>query len=288
MKKNLNCKCSQKRTLVLFGFFLLFFTSAIFSQDKAIYSIKFKLQIKDGDMKNSLITITKNGAPFKTIDPSGGKYNIDLFFNAEYLFTCTKMGYITKSLIIDTHVPNGREGGDFAKNYPSVELEKQPEAQEITYTQPVGRIKFDGITDDFDFDKDYSQKALEMEKKATANPKPKPKEPAPNPRPVPPKPIAQTAPASNPIPVVVKQPEYKQEPPKPKPIIVEPVVEQKPIVKSKDVKVIQKDRLKITIIMVLINDVNFEYKMEEYTWGGVFYYRNGKIISESSFFNETK
>jgi hypothetical protein len=264
-----------KKAVYTVCFFMLFVCLPGKAQGEAKYTVKFKLSIKDGDLKNALITITKNGSPYKVIDPSGGKYSVDLDFNAEYLFSCTKTGYISKSLIIDTHIPAGKEDDDFAKNYPEVELEKQPEGQEVTYTQPVGKIKYNGMLDDFDFDKDYTQKAQAMQQKAKENPKPKPKEPDPKP-------------ISKPEPVVVKQPEYKPEPPQPKPIVTEPVVEAKPIVKNKEEKIIQKDRLKITITVVKVNDLSYEYKKEEYSWGGVYYYRDGKNITEPTYDKETE
>src|SRR5258708_5037797 len=105
----------KKNNIVFLAMLLFFFSIVSKGQDGVKYTIKFKLSIKDGDLKNSLITITKNGAPYRVIDPSGGKYTIDLDFGAEFLFTCTKAGYISKGLIIDTHVPNGREKEDFEK-----------------------------------------------------------------------------------------------------------------------------------------------------------------------------
>ena len=275
MKNSINFSLFKRATLVV-CFMLLFFSLNLQAQNAPKYQVKFKLSIKDGDLKNALITITKNGSPFKVIDPSGGKYSVDLDFNAEYLFTCTKMGYISKGLIIDTHVPNGKEDDNYAKNYPIVELEKQPEEQVITYTQPVGKIKYNGMLDDFDFDKDYTQKAQEMQKEAKENPKPKPKEPEP-------KPIVKTEP------VVVKQPELTPEPPKPKPVlVVEPLVAYVPVVKNKEERILQKDRLKITLTTVKVNDLSYEYKKEEYSWGGVYYYRDGKNITETTYDKETE
>jgi hypothetical protein len=278
---------SRKKAVFFTAFFALLFTFSLHAQEPQ-YSIRFKLSVKDGDMKNALITITKNGAPYKVIDPSGGKYTIDLDFNAEYLITCTKPDYITKSIIIDTHVPKGREEDDFAKNQPTVELEKQPEDQLITYTQPVGKIKFNGISDDFDFDKDYTNKAQEMQKIAKENPKPKPKEPTPVPKAEPPKPVQAQLPPSKPEPVAVKPPEYKPEPPPAKPIVVDFTPETPPVVKNKEEKIIQKDRLKITLVTVSINGVPYEYRKEEYSWGGVYYYRDGKNITEPTYEKETE
>jgi hypothetical protein len=114
-----------------------------------------------------------------------------------------------------------------------------------------------------------------MEKKAKENPKPKPKEPEPKP-------------VSKPEPVVVKTPEYKPEPPAPKPVVIETAPVRPPVVKDKEEKIIQKDRLKITLVTVKIDGVAYEYKKEEYAWGGVYYYRDGKNITEPTFEKETE
>lgn len=286
MKCHNNCNCSPKRTGIFIGLFLLCFSSILLAQ-APLFSIKLKFSVQEGGLENSLITITRDGKPYRIIDPSKGKYFVDLELGSEFLFTFTKPNHISKQVIIDTHVPNGREKEDFAKFTADVGLEVQPEDKVVTYSQPVGRIKFSGITNDFDFDKDYTQTATEAQKKDKEAAKPKPKEPTPNPRPVPPKPVVQTLPPSNPIPVVVKQPEYIPEPPKKKPVIVEPVIDYKPAIKNKVEKIIQQDRLKITIITVTINDIPYEYKKEEYSWGGTYFYRDGKNITEPTFEKET-
>lgn len=213
---------------------------------------------------------------------------MDLELGSDFLFTFTKPGHITKQVIINTVIPNGREKEDFAKFTADVGLEMQPEDKIVTYSQPVGRIKYNGLVGDFDFDKDYTKTATESQLKDKENAKPKPKEPTPNPRPEPPKPVTQELPPSKPIPVEIKQPEYTPEPPKPKPVVVEPVIDYKPAVKDKVEKIIQKDRLKITIIIVKINEVDFEYMKEEYAWGGVYYYKNGKNITERTYEKDTE
>jgi hypothetical protein len=198
------------------------------------------------------------------------------------------MGYISKSLLIDTHIPKGREEEDFVRAEPEIILNKQPDEAEITYTQPVGKFKYDVYQGDFDYDKDYAATAVEAQKRAEAHPVPKPKPPAPNPRITPPPPPTTTTPKSNPVPVIVKQPEYKPEPPKPK-VVPPPVVTQdKPIIKNKTEKIIQKDRLKITLVTVTINGFDYEYRKEEYAWGGTYYYKDVRNITASAFDKETE
>jgi hypothetical protein len=268
---------------------LLFVPVCLLSQDAPKFNVKVKFQVESGNLDNALITITKDGRADRVIDPNKGKYSVDLDLGAEYALVFTKMGYVTKTVIIDTHVPNGREKEDFAKFTATVELAKQPEDEVITYSQPVGRIKYSMQNGDFDFDKDYTATAEAMIKKAEANPTPKPKPPTPAPRiePKPPPPPPPVEP-SKPIPIPVKQPEYKPEPPKPKPIVKEPETPPKPIVKNKEEKIIQEDKKKVTIVTVNINGVDYVYKMEEYNWGGVYYYKDGQYITERTFAKETE
>ncbi len=264
--------------------------ASLYSQAQApVFSVKLIIDINGGGLDNVWITITKGGATYRTINPNGkSKYMVDFELGSEYLITVTKPGFITKSVIVDSHVPNGRESQEFNKFDARIELNKQPEDQEITYTQPVGKIGYSYTSTDFDFDTQYIAQAKEMQKKAEANPKPKPK-------PEQPKPIVKETPkpetpkeVSKPIPVEVKQPEYKPEPVKPKPVIKEPEIPQKPIVKNKEERVIQKDRLKITIIIVTIDSTPYEYKKEEYAWGGTYFYKDGKNITEGTFEKETQ
>ncbi len=287
MKNISNINSSSNRAGYFIGIVLICFSSILFAQ-APMFSVKLKFSVQQGGLENSLITITRDGKPYRTIDPSGGKYFVDLELGSDFVFTFTKPGHITKQVIINTVIPNGREKEDFAKFTADVGLEMQPEDKIVTYSQPVGRIKYNGLVGDFDFDKDYTKTATESQIKDKANAKPKPKEPTPNPRPEPPKPVVQELPPSKPIPVEIKQPEYTPEPPKPKPVVVEPVIDYKPSVKDKVEKIIQKDRLKITIITVKINDVDFEYMKEEYAWGGVYYYKNGKNITERTFEKDTE
>jgi hypothetical protein len=288
MSYNQNNFFSNSNIKLFVAALLCFVCLFSFSQEAPKFNVKVKFQIEAGNLENALITITKNGKTDRVIDPNKGKYSVDLDLNADYALIFTKMGYITKTVSIDTHVPNGREKEDFAKFTATVELAKQPEEEVITYSQPVGRIKYSGMVEDFDYDKDYTASAEAMIKKAESNPTPKPKPPAPNPRTEPKPPPPTTTPVSNPIPIEVKQPEYKPEPPKLKPVVIEPVIPDKPIVKNQEERTIQEDKRKITIITVNINGVDYIYKKEEYSWGGVYFYKDGKNITERTYAKETE
>ncbi|MGZ4048203.1 MAG: hypothetical protein ACXVNN_02505, partial [Bacteroidia bacterium] len=52
---------------------ILLFTCCLssFSQAPApVFSVKLKFSVQQGGLENSLITITKNGSPYRVIDPS--------------------------------------------------------------------------------------------------------------------------------------------------------------------------------------------------------------------------
>ncbi len=269
---------------------LFFFSLNILSaQKQPTLSVKFKLDIEKGDMKSALITITRNGQHYKVIDPNGGKYGVELELNSDYIVTCTKMGYITKSLILDTHIPSGREADDFRMCKITVELHPQPKDEIITYSQPVGKFKYSMEILDFDYDKDYTQTALAMAKKDEEHPVAAPKPPTPNPRPEPPPPTPPpVVEKSNPIPITVVQPVYTHVEEGPLPQGVEVVTAYKQINRTVARKVIQEDRRKLTVVTVTIDGIDIIYRKVEYNWGGIYYYKENANITERSFAKETE
>ncbi len=269
-------KLDRKKAITKLQMALLFMFCSIFSisAQKNFLDFRLKLTIEDGDLLHAKIAITKNGVPFRVID-SKARYDLELDIGVEYIITASKIGYITKSIVLDTRVPSGREQDEFAKFQSEISLKPQPENEEITYTQPVGRITFSNTSKDFDYDKDYSAKSQEMQKKAEAAPKPRS---APK--------IDSVTNARTEIPV--KQREIKSPPSLPKPIIKSSDPTTGPLVKTVVERTVQQDRLKVTYRNVTINGIEFTYRKDEFSWGGVYFYKNGKNILESTFENETK
>lgn len=266
---------------------ILLYTSSLHAQEAKL-NLKIKFNIVKGKLDNSLITITRNGQPYRVIDPNKGKYTLDLEMGSDFVFTFTKMGYISKAVIIDTHIPKGREEEYFNEFVADVTLEPQPEDKIVTYSQPVGKIKYSNAAGDFDFDNDYTATAKVQADKDKEHAVPKPKDPIPNPRPETVAKEAPPLPPSKPIVAAVKQPEYKSTPEVIKRDPPTPDPPSKPAVKDKEERIIQKDRLKITLVTVKIDGVAFMYKKEEYSWGGTYFYKNEKNITESAFSKETE
>ena len=125
----------QRFSLSLLCLMFVFNVVSYSQSDAAKFNVRIKIVIKDGDMKNSLITIKKDGKTWRVFDPEGGKYELNLPLETEFEVVCTKMGYITKTLVIDTHTPSGREQEPFERFLATVELEKQHQDEIVTYTQ---------------------------------------------------------------------------------------------------------------------------------------------------------
>lgn len=238
---------------------LLFFstTNTFFAQDVPKIIVTVKLKILDGDLKNSQITITKKGAPYKVIDPSNGDYDVDLPLGFEYVFTFTKVGYVTKSLIVDTHVPEHREDREFAKQISETQLEKQTGKLEDRYVHFTGKITYSIVKGDFDFGKVSSTKTEKILKNENEIPVVKPKK--------------------NPVVVTDNKPVNKQ--------TKLPIT---PTLKNRNERVIQEDYRRLTIITIIIDEKEYVYTKEEYNWGGTYYYKDGKGIIESTFKKETE
>lgn len=238
---------------------LLFFAfSVLGAQEIPVVNVTLKLKIINGDLKNSQITITKTDAPYIVVEPNKEGDAVDLPLGFEYTITFTKMGYNTKRMLVDTHVPENRERGDFERQISEVTLEKLSGKLEDNYVQMIGKIKYSMSKADFDFDKVPAPKE-DKTKKIDKAPLP------PNP-----KPITSSPKQNQPIPPVVNK--------------SEPV--SKPTGKNKVVKVISEDYKKYTIITITIDGKDIIYKKEEYNWG-MFFYKDGKRITEDTFTKET-
>ncbi|MES2139498.1 MAG: hypothetical protein V4511_07295 [Bacteroidota bacterium] len=241
---------------------LLFFASAILAaQEIPVVNVTLKLKIINGDLKNSQVTITKTDAPYIVIEPNKEGDAVDLPLGFEYSITFTKMGYNTKRMLVDTHVPENREKGDFERQIADITLEKLSGKLEDNYVQMIGKIKYSMTKADFDFDKGAVPKEDKTKKNdkaiVTTNPKP----------------ISAPQKQSDPVqlPTVVD----KSEP------------GSKTTGRNKVVKVISEDYKTITIITLTINGKDIIYKKEELGWG-TFCYKDGKRITGDTFEKETQ
>ena len=121
-----------------------------------------ELSIENGDYKDCSIRLTRNGKDAGTIS---GKKNLrfKLDFNYDYLLAFSKPGYITKKITVNTTVSPEREQQSFEPYMIGVKLFKQYEGINIVvYNQPVAKIRFNPVIDNFDYDVDYTKSILSI------------------------------------------------------------------------------------------------------------------------------
>ena len=224
-------------------------TSNLYAQQTPKLDITIALKVKDGDLKNSLVTVTRKNEPFKILDPGKDETTIELPLGYEYVFAFTKLGYETQKITVDTHVPENREKGQFRKQIFKVVLEKNSEKE-----QPNVKIAYSMSIKDFDFVKGDEIKQERTGKKDphTTSTTKKPE-----------------------VAVSAKDPSSSNQ-------------ESKKNSKIKDKQVVQQDTKKITTITISIDDKDYIYKKEEFDWGGTFHYKNGVSITENTYRAETE
>ncbi|GAB4377311.1 MAG: hypothetical protein Kow0075_05650 [Salibacteraceae bacterium] len=129
---------------------------SIHAQDNK-FIIEGKIKIEGGSANGTKIVIEKDGRRVKTIDASS-RFEIPLDFQAVYIVSFEKEGYVTKKLRFDTHVPEERIEYGFMPFTFTVELFEQfDDVNMVVFNQPVGKIAYSELIDEFDYDTDYTK-----------------------------------------------------------------------------------------------------------------------------------
>lgn len=140
-----------------------------------------KMKVDKSTVDQAHLTISKDGSPFKSGGvEKNGKFDFILQFNHVYLFTFAKPGFVTKKILIDTHIPKEKEGTKFNPFEFIVTVFDQNDSQNAyAYNQPVARIHYSEFINEFDYDTDYTksiqarfdaEKAAEKEKEKIVEP----------------------------------------------------------------------------------------------------------------------
>ena len=249
MKNVKQIRAIWQKAIFVIGLFSFFMVAVTQAQTAYKLDVSIAMKVKGGDLKNALVTVTRKNEPFKILDPAKGETTIEVPLGYEYLFTFTKLGYTTQYIIIDTHVPEDRGGEPFRKQEFKVELQKGS-SKEITENK---KLAYKKSLDDFDFTKDTAPKIDKNLKKENIATIPK---------------NTTTTPAKD--------------------SLTTTTLVTKSGSKIKDKRVIQQDAKKITLITISIDEKDYVYKKEEYSWGGVFYYKNDLTITGDTFLTETE
>ncbi len=143
------------RRLVLLSILVIASSHALAQKSELIISGRFK--IDGSSMSDSKIIVEKNGRQVKSLDGSS-KFEIALDFQSIYVISFVKEGFVTKRLRFDTNVPVDRIEYGFEPFGFSVELfEQYDDVNLVVFNQPVGKISYSELIDEFDYDTDYTK-----------------------------------------------------------------------------------------------------------------------------------
>jgi chemotaxis protein histidine kinase CheA len=145
------------------------------------FTVNGRLKIEGGDLAGARAVVYKDGAKERTITTSLNKFSLDLELNKNYVIAFEKDGFVAKKISFNTKAPaeaiaNGFTPFDFAvslfKQYDDINI--------VVFNQPVGMIRYDDKTGDFDYDTDYTKSIQSQLQQVLAQVEQKQKEEAEN------------------------------------------------------------------------------------------------------------
>ncbi len=157
-------------------FFVLFFSyTTLLAQERLETPVKVNV---DGGNFEQVSVVIKNNTTNESQTIAGEpKLNIVLKLNSDYVLSFSKPGYITKKIALNTTAPADRIKDGFYPFSFEVNLFKQYDGVNIViFNQPVGKISFNRLIDDFDYDTDYTKQIQSALKAAEEEIKQKQKE----------------------------------------------------------------------------------------------------------------
>jgi DNA polymerase III alpha subunit (gram-positive type) len=114
--------------------------------------------VNNGNLKGAQIKVEKNGKQVQLQDVTKPRFEFALEYDCDYIFTYIKEGYVSKKVEVSTKVPKEKQSLEFEPFKFDVEIFKQyAGVNTIMYNQPVGKIKFNDVLNEFDYDTDYTK-----------------------------------------------------------------------------------------------------------------------------------
>ena len=122
------------------------------------FKIYGKYMVNGGSVLGAKIKIEKNGVQVKLVEQDKSKFEFPLEYDCDYVFSFMKDGYVTKKVQVSTKVPKEKQTLEFESFKFDVEIFKQYEGvNTVIYNQPVGKIRFNDVLNEFDYDTDYTK-----------------------------------------------------------------------------------------------------------------------------------
>jgi hypothetical protein len=139
-------------------FFMAFSLLVITANAQEPFKIYGKYMVNGGSVLGAKIAIEKNGVQVKVLEQDKSKFEFPLEYDCDYIFSFIKEGYVTKKVQVSTRVPKEKQTLEFESFKFDVEIFKQyPGVNTVIYNQPVGKIRFNDVLNEFDYDTDYTK-----------------------------------------------------------------------------------------------------------------------------------
>jgi len=122
------------------------------------FKIYGKYMVNGGSVIGAKIAIEKNGVQVKVLEQDKAKFEFPLEYDCEYVFSFIKEGFVTKKVQVSTKVPKEKQSLEFEPFKFDVEVFKQyVGVNTVIYNQPVGKVRFNDVLNEFDYDTDYNK-----------------------------------------------------------------------------------------------------------------------------------
>lgn len=159
----------MKAFWLVFAFFLIVAPAEARKRKTAQYLyVPVDFAVVNGSYEDSKVYLRKGD---RTVGSFDGRRNLTLRleYNGEYRIDFTKPGFITKSIIVNTTVPEKRRKRGFDEYKIGVRLFKQyPGVNVVIFNQPVAVITYQREIDDFGYSTDYTKSILSEIERAEA------------------------------------------------------------------------------------------------------------------------
>ncbi len=114
--------------------------------------------VNSGTVIGAKVSIQKNGVRVNEKEVDKAKFEFGLEYDCDYVFSFMKDGYVTKKVAVSTKVSKEKQTLEFEPFKFDVEIFKQyPGVNTVIYNQPVGKIRFNDVLNEFDYDTDYTK-----------------------------------------------------------------------------------------------------------------------------------
>jgi len=158
---------------------VVLFSAVAQAQGDGRFTVNGRLKIDGGDLSAARVVVYRDGVREKTLTTNLNRFSLDLALNSSYVLSFEKDGFVAKKLQFDTRLPNGVPARNYAPFEFAVSLFKQyDDVNIVVFNQPVGMIRYESATDDFDYDTDYTKSIQSQLQKTLAEVEQKQKEEA--------------------------------------------------------------------------------------------------------------